>query len=122
MNINNIIIIVLENCGLALINEESLEFTHRTIKYDNGYQFYPNWQNIIDGHLLKTKVVKDKKKFNSAFETILNSNESGIIVVFVKSDIYYGPIVKINTHISNMEYIDKKIDHSAIDKIRFKEN
>lgn len=122
MNINNIIIIVLENCGLALINEESLEFTHRAIKYDNGYKFYPNWQNIIDGHLLKTKVVKDKKKFNTAFENILNSKESGIIIVFVRSDIYYGPIVKINTHISNMEYIDKKIDHKAIDKIRFKEN
>jgi len=120
MNINNIIIIVLENCGLALINEESLEFTHRTIKYDNGYKYYPNWQNVIDGHLLKTKVVKDKKKFNSAFETMINSKESGIIVVFVKSDIYYGPIVKINSHISNMEYVDK-IDHSAIDKIRFKE-
>lgn len=120
MNINNIIIIVLENCGLALINEESLEFTNRAIKYDNGYKFYPNWQNVIDGHLLKTSVVKDKKKFNTAFGNILNSKESGIIIVFVRSDIYYGPIVKINTHISNMEYIDKKIDHKAIDKIRFK--
>ena len=120
MNINNIIIIVLENCGLALINEESLEFTNRAIKYDNGYKFYPNWQNVIDGHLLKTSVVKDKKKFNTAFGNLINSKESGIIIVFVRSDIYYGPIVKINTHISNMEYIDKKINHKAIDKIRFK--
>lgn len=120
-NLKNIIIIIIENGGLALVSEASLEVSSKTLEYGNGYKRYPNWLNLFNGLNLNASISKTKNEFNKSFENAIKKtlfNETIVIIAVVSMDIYYAPIVPIGTSSNKMKYLyyndNIKIDNCRI--------
>jgi thiamine pyrophosphate-dependent acetolactate synthase large subunit-like protein len=123
-NLKNIIIIIIENGGLALVSEASLEVSSKTLEYGNGYKTYPNWINLFNGLNLNTSIAKTKYEFNCILNKAINNElfkEPVVIVAVVSMDLYYAPITPIGTSADNMKYlhdnINWKIDICRINKL-----
>ena len=123
-NLKNMIVIIIENGGLALVSEASLEVSSKTLEYGNGYKNYPNWINLFNGLNLNATITKTKKEFNESFENAINNKvfiETVVIVAVVSMDLYYAPIVAIGSSAENMKYLyddyNKIIDDCRISNL-----
>jgi len=118
-NLKNIIVIISENGGIALVSESSLDISSKTLEYGNGYKIYPNWINLFDGLNLKATIAKTKTEFDNSFNNALKCiySESTVIIAVVSMDLYYAPITAIGDLPSNMKYLYDN-SNSIIDKCR----
>jgi thiamine pyrophosphate-dependent acetolactate synthase large subunit-like protein len=107
MNIKNIIIIVSENYGVGLINDEGEFGYDRSLEFGNGYKYYPNWKQLYCGMLLKTEVAKNANEFKLYFENAMNNlfTECSCIVTFIPYNLTYSPFCKLNTNLTDQIYI-----------------
>jgi thiamine pyrophosphate-dependent acetolactate synthase large subunit-like protein len=106
MNIKNIIIIVSENYGIGLINDEGEMGYDRSLEFGNGYKYYPNWKQLYCGMLLKTEVAKNTNEFKLYFENAMNNlfTECSCIVTFIPYNLTYSPFCELNTNLTDQVY------------------
>lgn len=120
MNLKNIIIIVSENYGLGLIEEESKESNDRNLEFGNGYKYYPRWKDLFCGMLLKTEIAKNKTQFTASFENAMSNlfKESSCIVTFVPYNLYFSPLCKLGGSFIDQDYLIPDANN-PIDDCRF---
>jgi hypothetical protein len=114
------IVIIIENGGLALVSEALLESSSKTLEYGNGYKTYPNWISLFNGLNLNASITKTKNDFNTSFENSIKNKvftETVVIIAVVSMDLYYAPIAPIGSSPSNMKYLYDN-DNIQIDNCR----
>ena len=120
MNIKNIIIIVSENYGIGLINDEGEVGFNRSLEFGNGYKYYPNWKQLFCGMLLKAEIAKDNNEFKTFFKNAIDNLfiESSCIVTIIPYGVTFGPFCELNNQLTDQVYVIPNADN-PIDICRY---
>lgn len=120
-NIKNVIIIVVENYGIGLIEEESIDDFDRKLQYANGYKYFADWKNLMKGLLLDTNIAKTKNEFEYYLSKGLKNlfKECFCIIAFFPYTSPYSPLVKLNEPLTDFIYV-KPDPYNKIDFCRLK--
>lgn len=120
--IKNLIIIIYENYGMGLIDEESHIGFNKMLEFANGYKYYPSWESTLRGMLLKTNVAKTSGEFSYHFANGMNNilKESFCVVAMLPNYSPFSPVIKMGDKLTNMVYEKIGEEDVKIDKCRFK--
>jgi len=104
-NLKNIILLTFENSGLGFIQQEFDSFKANPLKNANGYKETPNWYHLMNSSRLDNKIITyENRKELSEFVNQNMMNKSLILVLVVEYDVYYSPLVDVNTRQIDMKY------------------
>lgn len=106
--IHNLLIIMFENSGAALVAEETHSLNLPPIRNANGYIYSPMWKGLFDSALLKYHFLLSNKlsylndKFEKISSELLKSTQ--IVLCLMEHDTLYSPFVKFGTNLLDMNY------------------